>query len=66
MIRPLVGNKSGSESDSLYNRIRIVTRANCNCDGLATWSAVDQQSSEPGFESPFVTVSKIGHFRSLY
>ena len=25
----------------------------------------DSQSSEPGFESPFVTVSKIGHFRSL-
>ena len=26
----------------------------------------DSQSSEPGFESPFVTVSKIGHFRSLH
>ena len=25
-----------------------------------------QQSSEPGFESLFVTVSKIGHFRSLH
>ena len=24
------------------------------------------QSSEPGFESPFVTLSKIGHFRSLH
>ena len=26
----------------------------------------DSQSSEPEFESPFVTVSKIGHFRSLH
>ena len=26
----------------------------------------DSQSSEPGFESPFGTVSKIGHFRSLH
>ena len=26
----------------------------------------DSQSSEPGFESPFDTVSKIGHFRSLH
>ena len=26
----------------------------------------DSQSSEPGFESPFATVSKIGHFRSLH
>ena len=26
----------------------------------------DSQSSEPGFESLFVTVSKIGHFRSLH
>ena len=25
----------------------------------------DSQSSEPGFESPFATVSKIGHFCSL-
>ena len=25
----------------------------------------NSQSSEPGFESPFATVSKIGHFRSL-
>ena len=25
----------------------------------------DWQSSEPGFKSPFATVSKIGHFRSL-
>ena len=25
----------------------------------------DSQSSEPGFESPFATVSKIGYFRSL-
>ena len=25
----------------------------------------DSQSSEPGFESPFAAVSKIGHFRSL-
>ena len=25
----------------------------------------DLQSSEPGFESPFATISKIGHFRSL-
>ena len=25
----------------------------------------DSQSSEPGFESPFATVSKIAHFRSL-
>ena len=25
----------------------------------------DSQSSEPGFESPFATVSKIGHFHSL-
>ena len=25
----------------------------------------DSQSSESGFESPFATVSKIGHFRSL-
>ena len=25
----------------------------------------DSQSSEPGFESPFGTVSKFGHFRSL-
>ena len=24
------------------------------------------QSSEPGFESPFATISKIGHFRSLH
>ena len=24
------------------------------------------QSSEPGFESPFATVSKVGHFRSLH
>ena len=36
------------------------------------WSAVasgrmpDSQSSEPGFEPPFATVSKIGHFRSLH
>ena len=36
------------------------------------WSAVtlsgrtpDSQSSEPGFEPPFGTVSKFGHFRSL-
>ena len=27
---------------------------------------LDSQSSEPGFESLFVTVSKIGHFRSLH
>ena len=26
----------------------------------------DSQSSEPGFESSFATVSKIGHFRSLH
>ncbi len=26
----------------------------------------DSQSSEPGFESHFATVSKIGHFRSLH
>ena len=26
----------------------------------------DSQSSEPGFESLFVTVSEIGHFRSLH
>ena len=26
----------------------------------------DSQSSEPGFESPFATVSKIGHFHSLH
>ncbi len=26
----------------------------------------DSQSSEPGFESPFATVSKIGHVRSLH
>ena len=26
----------------------------------------DSQSSEPGFESPFATVSNIGHFRSLH
>ena len=26
----------------------------------------DSQSSEPGFESLFATVSKIGHFRSLH
>ena len=26
----------------------------------------DSQSSEPGFESTFATVSKIGHFRSLH
>ena len=26
----------------------------------------DSQSSEPGFESRFSTVSKIGHFRSLH
>ena len=26
----------------------------------------DSQSSESGFESLFVTVSKIGHFRSLH
>ena len=26
----------------------------------------DSQSCEPGFESPFATVSKIGHFRSLH
>ena len=26
----------------------------------------DSQSNEPGFESPFATVSKIGHFRSLH
>ena len=26
----------------------------------------DSQSSEPEFESPFATVSKIGHFRSLH
>ena len=26
----------------------------------------DSQSSEPGFESPFATVSKIGYFRSLH
>ena len=26
----------------------------------------DSQSSEPGFESPFATISKIGHFRSLH
>ena len=26
----------------------------------------DSQSSEPGFESCFATVSKIGHFRSLH
>ena len=26
----------------------------------------DSQSSEPGFESLFVTVSKIGHVRSLH
>ena len=25
----------------------------------------DSRSSEPGFESPFANVSKIGHFRSL-
>ena len=26
----------------------------------------DSKSSEPGFESPFATISKIGHFRSLH
>ena len=26
----------------------------------------DSQSSEPGFESPFATVSKFGHVRSLH
>ena len=26
----------------------------------------DSQSSEPGFESPFATVSKFGHFRFLH
>ena len=26
----------------------------------------DSQSSEPGFESPFATVSKNGHFRSRH
>ena len=26
----------------------------------------DSQSSEPGLESPFGTVSKIGYFRSLH
>ena len=26
----------------------------------------DSQSSEPGFESPFSTISKIGHFRYLH
>ena len=26
----------------------------------------DSQSSEPGFESLFVTISKIGYFRSLH
>ena len=26
----------------------------------------DSQSSEPGFESPFATVSKIGHFCSIH
>ena len=26
----------------------------------------DAQPSEPGFESPFPTVSKFGHFRSLH
>ena len=26
----------------------------------------DSQLNEPGFESPFATVSKIGHFRSLH
>ena len=26
----------------------------------------DSQSSEPGLEYPFATVSKIGHFRSLH
>ena len=26
----------------------------------------DWQTSEPGFESPFATVSKIGHFRPLH
>ena len=29
-------------------------------------SSADSQSSEPGFESPFATVSNIGHFRSLH
>ena len=26
----------------------------------------DSQSRDPGFESPFTTVSKLGHFRSLH
>ena len=26
----------------------------------------DSQSNEPGFESPFATVSRFGHFRSLH
>ena len=26
----------------------------------------DSQSSEPGFESPFATISKIGHFFYLH
>ena len=26
----------------------------------------DSQSNEPGFESPFATVLKIGHFRSFH
>ena len=33
---------------------------------LDIFETIATQSSEPGFESPFVTVSKIGHFRSLH
>ena len=36
--------------------------------GLQTFGCgmPDSQSSEPGFEPPFATISKIGHFRSLH
>ncbi len=39
----------------------------CHCGARCLCGRMpDSQSSEPGFESLFVTVSKIGHFRSLH
>ena len=39
--------------------------SNCNIM-VASGRTPDSQSSELGFESPFATVTKIGHFRSLH
>ena len=45
---------------------RTVSRLISDPELLLSGRNPDSYSSEPGFESPSATVSKIGHFRSLH